>query len=93
MRTLIASCVFLLLTACNATEPVKPQEVVEIKVPIPVPCVDRAPAIPLTAMPDPKSADTAQLAAGAASDVYALQAYAERAHALLIQCANQPEGP
>ena len=93
MRTLIAFCVFSLLTGCNGVEPVKPQEVIEVKVPVPVACVDRAPPIPLTAMPDPKSADTAQLAAGAASDVYNLQAYAERAHALLLQCANQPEAP
>jgi len=90
MRTLIASCVLSLLTACS-TDPVKQQQTTEVQVPVPVPCVAAAPEIPKTAMPDPKSADTAQLAAGAASDVYALQAYAERAHALLLQCAKQPE--
>lgn len=91
MRTLIASFALLLLTACTATEPVRPTQTVEVKVPVPVACVDQAPEIPKTAMPDPQTADTAQLAAGAASDLYALQVYAERAHALLLQCSKPPE--
>lgn len=69
----------------------KPQEVVEVKVAVAVPCVDKAPDIPKTAMPDPQSADTAQLAAGAATDVINLQMYGERAHALLLQCAKPPQ--
>ena len=81
----------LLLLAGCAADPVQPQQTVEVKVPVPVPCVDSVPDPPKTSMPDPRSSDTAQLAAGAASDVYALKAYSERAHALLLQCAKQPE--
>jgi len=92
MRILIASCALSLLTGCSI-DPVKPQQVVEVKVPVPVACIDSVPDIPKTAMPDPKSADTAQLAAGAASDVYALADYAAHAHALLTQCAKSPEAP
>lgn len=69
----------------------KPAQTIEVRVPVIVSCVDAVPTIPLTAMPDPATADRAQLAAGAATDVYELQRYAERAHALLIQCANPPE--
>jgi hypothetical protein len=93
MRMPIVFCVLSLLIGCQASDPVKPQQVVEVKVPVPVACVDSVPEIPKTAMPDPKSADTAQLAAGAASDIYALAEYSARTHALLIQCSKPQEAP
>ena len=89
MRMRIVFCALWLLTGCQASNPVKPQQVVTVNVPVPVPCIDTVPDIPKTAMPDPASADTAQLAAGAASDVYALAQFSARAHALLVQCAKQ----
>lgn len=92
MRTPIACCA-ILLAACAATEPIKPVETIEVRIPVPVPCVDQVPDVPKSVMPDPISADLAQLAAGAASDVYALRAYSERAHALLLQCAQPSEEP
>jgi len=94
MRTLIASCALSLLTAgCLESNPVRPQDVVEVRMPIPVPCVDKVPDIPKTVMPDPDASDRTQLIAGAASDVYELSQYSRRIHALLWQCANQPEAP
>lgn len=84
----------LALSACATTAPTPPREVVvqtrtvEIKVPVRVPCIaaEDVPAVPPTALrPD---GDLRQLAAGAASDVYALAEYAARADALLRSCTS-----
>lgn len=88
----IAFCALWPLTGCvTDVAVVKPQQTIEVRIPIPVACLDDVPAIPKTAMPDPATADTAQLAAGAATDIYALQQHAERVDALLRQCAKPPE--
>ena len=92
MRLIAVAVICALLAGC-AAEAVKPVQIVEVKVPVPVTCVDSLPPIPQTVMPDPEKADTAQLAAGAATDVINLQLYAEKTHALLIQCANIAEAP
>jgi hypothetical protein len=75
----------LLLGGCAATEAVR---VERIDVAVPVPCIKDSdiPPIPPTAMR--KDGDLRANAAGAAADVYALQAYAERANALLRACAT-----
>jgi hypothetical protein len=90
MRMLIAFCAITLATACTSN-PVQPQQVVEVKVPVPVPCVDKAEDVPKTAMPDPDASDTAQLAAGAVTDSITYRLYAEKSHALLVQCAKPQE--
>lgn len=91
MRMLIACCA-ITLASCAATEPaVRPERTVTFSVPVPVACVDEVPEIPPSATPDPKSADTAQLAAGAVTDAIQLRRYAQKTRALLIACAKQPE--
>lgn len=85
-----------ILSGC-ATVP--PPEVVkeaapstEVRVVVPVSCVSEVPPIPAPTKVDPK-ASTVQLAAAAAADVYALQAYAEKTHALLLACRDVKEQP
>lgn len=87
---LIVSLTSLLLTAC-ATDAALVKEAPppsEIKVVIRIPCVkpEDIPRVPPTAMP--KNGDIKQKAAGATSDVLALEDYALRADALLQACAR-----
>lgn len=65
----------------------------EVKVPVAVPCIAAAdiPAVPKTNMA--MSGDVHNKAAGAAADVYALEAYAAKADALLKQCASKLTTP
>lgn len=93
MRMLIALCAITLVTAaCNATNPVRPQQTVFVDVPVPVPCLEQPPEdVPKSSAPDPDTADVAQLAAAAVKDATVYRLYAERAHALLIKCAQPVE--
>lgn len=84
------------LAGCGAAELRPDKEVVvqtrtvEVKVPVKVSCLAAGdvPAVPATAMR--RDGDLRQLAAGAASDVYALQEYAAKADALLRSCTAAP---
>ncbi|MCC6380467.1 MAG: hypothetical protein IT519_16750 [Burkholderiales bacterium] len=75
-------------TVAPEREVVVQTRTVEVKIPMRVPCVAAAdvPAVPGTAMR--RDGDLRQLAAGAATDVYALAEYAARADALLRSCAS-----
>jgi len=92
MRTLIVLCVITLATAGCGSAPVREIQTVEVRVPVPVPCVDSVPALPKSSVPDPGAADTAQLAAGAVTDAINYRLYAEKSRALLLKCAKPPEG-
>lgn len=82
----------LLLTAC-ASEPalLGSAPSTEVKVAVAVRCVQPGdiPAPPKTAMP--RKGDVKQNAAGAAADVYALEAANARMYALLQACATATE--
>lgn len=96
MRTPVLILLAAALAGCSAgnvrpaPEVVVETRTVEVKVPVRVACIAAAdvPTIPPTAMrPD---GDLRQLAAGAASDVYALADYAAKADALLRSCSTAP---
>lgn len=84
MKKLLAYCLTLLLFGCATPEVVR---VERVDVPVPVPCVKLADVqdIPRSVMR--ADGDIRAHAAAAAADIYALQAYAERARAMLLACA------
>ncbi len=86
----ILFCAILPLVGCatSGPAPVAAAPTVTIRIPVPVPCVSRneIPQVPRTVL-NP-AGDVKQLAAGAAADIEALQDYAERADAVLRQCAK-----
>lgn len=96
MKTVLQG-VYAVLAACVvagcATEPQRPVvaeiRTVEVRVPIPVPCVasDKIPERPRTALPE-ASADIARKAAGASAEVRALDQQNKELRALLLACAK-----
>lgn len=91
MRKLMMCFALLPLIGCATPDPIIRTNTVTVQVPVTVHCVDAkdVPTIPKTSMR--KDADTRQLAAAAAADVYALQDYAVKADALLRSCATSTE--
>lgn len=89
MRAIVA--ISVLLAACAQEPPKLLTEIksLEVRVPIPTPCVSLAslPERPTTALPDP-TADIARKAAGASAEVRALEQYAKELRAALEACAK-----
>ena len=91
---LTAFSAILLLTACASNPALESSApTTEVRVAVAVPCIalEAIPPVPTTAMST--GGDVHNKAAGAAADVYALEAYASEADALLRQCASSKGGP
>lgn len=95
----IVIAVAWLVTGCTGN--VKPDEVVqvrtvtnEVKVVVPVPCMDRAdvPALPAATEIDVPTAKTDQKAAATAADAEQYERYAKQAAKLIEQCVKTGGG-
>lgn len=77
----------ILLSGCASAPPTLFTGVrtVEVRVPVPVPCIDTVPTPPRTEMPT--QGDINQLAAGLELDVMAMDAYIELVDKILKECA------
>lgn len=76
----------ILLSGCASAPPLfTGVRTVEVKVPVPVPCIDTVPTPPRTEMPT--QGDINQLAAGLELDVRAMDAYIELVDKMLRECA------
>ena len=101
---LVAMAVFFslflwMLMGCTGN--IRPEEIVqtrtvttEVKVPVPVACVERAdvPALPDATAVDIDAAKTDQKAAATAADAEQFERYAKQAAKLLEQCVKQGGG-
>ena len=89
---LLLVCWVIFLTACGANPP-KPElvaaaPVVEVRVPVPVPCVNAAdiPVVPGSSLPV-RTAGVEALANGAAADVLTYRSVALKQNAMLVSCS------
>ena len=88
---LLAACAHNPTVVPPAREVITEVKLERVEVPVRVPCVNVAdiPTRPKPTLVDISKADTRQLAAAVAADLLALDAYADRATIVMMQCAKQ----
>lgn len=83
----------ILLAGCAITPPAPPEvrtQVVEVKVPVPIPCFleDERPILPPPSAIDIDNATVDQLGAALAADAEALDLYTKIVDALFLKCSK-----